>query len=239
MKHRAWSDWERQEHVIDRVDGGGERGWTVCFDGGTCCGMPASDLITPKVGDTITLWGRGFGFSFRGQAINDVVVWYRDEIEDRQHHAEELRKREAEQRADYETKRAELDAVIAVLPEVFQRRIAGYLERNHDFGWKFLAYELSCCQDAVKIAAKCGDGDGVIAFQKLSWEQQKMAIPDLFDGHSGNSFGFACRMAFVYLTNPELVPKHYGALAVLIGSEEYGDWACSDEARQERLAAGN
>jgi hypothetical protein len=239
MNHRAWSDWERQEHVIDRVDGDGDHGWTLCFDGGTCCGMPASDLITPKVGDTITLWGRGFGFSFRGQAINDVVVWYRDEIEDRRHHAEELRKREADQRADYETKRDELDAVIATLPEVFQQRIAGYLARNPDFGWKFLAYEPSCCQDAVRIAAKCGDGDGVIAFQKLSWEQQKLAIPDLCDGHSGNSFGFACRMAFVYLTHPELVPKHHGALAVLVGSEEYGDWSSSQEARQERLVAGN
>lgn len=238
MNHRAWSDWEREEYVIERVDGSAEKGYSLTFDRSMGCGMPATDLVVPKAGDTLTLWGKGFGYSFRGQAINNVVVWYRDESEDSAHHAAHVAKREADQRAEYEAKRADHDAIITTLPVVFQQRFAGYRERNPDFGWKFEGYELAACRDAVRIAEKCGDRDGVIAFQKLSWEQQKMSVPGLDDGHSGNSFGFACRMAVVYLEHPELVPRHWGAMAVLVGSEEYGDWACSEEARQERFVAG-
>jgi hypothetical protein len=229
--HRAWSDREREEHVIERVEGDAAKGYSLSFDRSMGCGMPATDLVVPKVGDSLTLWGKGFGFSFRGQAINQTVVWYRDEIEDRAYHAEDAKKREAEQRADYETKRTEHDAIIAGLPDVFRQRFAGYRQRNPNFGWKFEGYELMACQDAVRIAEALKTPEAIKAFYDMPWEEQKRAVPDLDDGHSGNSFGFACRMASLYLTNPELVPKFHGAMAVLVGSEEYGDWACSEEAR--------
>lgn len=44
------------------------------------------------------------------------------------------------------------------------------------------------------------------------------------DGHSGNTFGMAMRLAYLYADgNYEGVDKHYGAMAPLVGSEEYGD----------------
>jgi hypothetical protein len=217
LNHRAWSDWEREEHTIERVNGDAVQGYTLCFDGGMCCGIPASDVVTPKVGDSLTLWGKGFGCSFRGQALNGTVLWYREQ-------------------AEYETKRPEHDATLAAMPDVFQQRIAGYRERNPNFGWKFEGYELMACRDAVRIAEALKTPEAITAFYSLPWEEQKRAVPDLDEGHSGNSFGFACRMASLYLTHPELVPKFHGAMAVLVGSEEYGDWSSSEEARQERLA---
>lgn len=42
------------------------------------------------------------------------------------------------------------------------------------------------------------------------------------EGHSGNTFGMACRLAYLYLTEPENVIKLHGALAPLVGSKEYG-----------------
>jgi hypothetical protein len=233
-RHRAWEDGERVDYVLERVESSGDGWWSLSFDGGMCCGMEKTDLVTPKVGDRFTLWGKGFGFSFRGQAINGIVVWYRSEAEDREHRRAEHDKREAEQKAEYEAKRAEYDAQIAELPEPFRERIQGYLARNPDFGWKFLPYELMCCEQAVLIASACGTPDGVHSFHALPWEEQKRAVPGLDDGHSGNSFGFSCLMARIYLEQPELIPKAHGALAVLVGSEEYGDWSSTQEAALER-----
>jgi hypothetical protein len=231
--HRAWADQQREQYLIERVEGDTTRGYSLSFDGGMGCGLPANDLVKPEVGDLLTLWGKGFGFSFRGQAIDDVVLWYRDETEDRAHHEAEQQKREAEQREEYAAKRADHDAAIAAMPEVFRQRLHGYRQRNPDFGWKFEAYELMACQEAVRIAEALKTPDAVQAFHALPWDEQKRVVPGLDEGHSGNSFGFACQMARLYLTNPDFVPKMHGAMAVLVGSEEYGDWACSEEAKAE------
>jgi hypothetical protein len=59
-------------------------------------------------------------------------------------------------------------------------------------------------------------------FRALDWEAQKTIVPDLDDGHSGNTFGAALCLAHLYLTEPEAVAGVMGALAPLVGSEEYG-----------------
>ena len=63
-------------------------------------------------------------------------------------------------------------------------------------------------------------------FHDLSWEEQLKLIPEdqkeAFSGHSGNTFGSACRLANHYLTNQENVILEHGALVYLVGCEEYG-----------------
>lgn len=51
---------------------------------------------------------------------------------------------------------------------------------------------------------------------------QRAVLPTLFDGHSGNSFGMALRLAYHYLTNPENVFLEHGALTPLVGCDDYG-----------------
>jgi hypothetical protein len=63
---------------------------------------------------------------------------------------------------------------------------------------------------------------GVQRFQKASYKRQRTLVPDLYDGHSGNSFGMACRLAFLYLTDPLLVIAEHGAMVPLTGCEDYG-----------------
>lgn len=55
---------------------------------------------------------------------------------------------------------------------------------------------------------------------QLSYEEQREVVPNLNDGHSGNTFGCACALAFAYLDCPENVPKMHGALSPLVGSDE-------------------
>jgi hypothetical protein len=59
-------------------------------------------------------------------------------------------------------------------------------------------------------------------FHDLAWEDQKAIGID--EGHSGNSFACMSRFAWLYLAgrDDDLV-AHHGAMAPLVGSDEYGD----------------
>jgi hypothetical protein len=118
--------------------------------------------------------------------------------------------------------RPRLDAEYAALPLRFRRRFDRFRRHDPDFRWKHEAYEMSCAVDAVKIAAACGTPEAVREFRDLPWERQREIIPTLYEGHSGNSFAFACRLASLYLTRPALVEFDHGALCILSGCEGYG-----------------
>lgn len=77
-RHRAWADPQFATYSIDGVEDQGEQGYRFTLAGGLGYAMPQTDLVRPTVGDTLTVWGEGFCSTPRGQAINDVVVWYRD-----------------------------------------------------------------------------------------------------------------------------------------------------------------
>lgn len=216
----ALSDHEYREEIIDKVEES-ESGYALGHGGWTLW-CPKVEGITPKVGDVLRTWGKGIGFAVRGIAINGQIVRYetRQEMEDR--NARELFEREMEQLTKAESERQANDARIAALPDVFQRRIQRFRNGNPEFWWKHQPYELFVCEQAVLIAQAMKSPDDVPAFAKLSWEQQKLVVPELDGGHSGNTFGAACRLAHWYLTQPENVVREHGALAVLVGCDEYG-----------------
>jgi hypothetical protein len=131
-------------------------------------------------------------------------------------------------RKDYEAKKTEYEAAVAALPPEFQARIARFWRNNPSFS-ENLPYELFCCQEAVKIAARCKTAGGIRIFHDLPCEKQREAVPELSGEHSGNTFGAACLLAQCYLEHPELVDKMHGALCPLVGCKDYGCY--STEAR--------
>lgn len=187
----------------------------------------------PKVGDVARFYGKGIGYSVRGLTLNGRVVFYRTAEEEEQRHrewvAEQRRKREQE----FEAQRAERDARYSALPPEFRARIDRFRAGNPDFRVEHEPYELFCCEQAVVIASSMKDADAIPAFVKLSWEQQKQIVPGLDDGHSGNTFGMACRLAHWYLTRPENVAREHGALVPLVGCKDYGCTHDDPAAREE------
>ena len=63
------------------------------------------------------------------------------------------------------------------------------------------------CEDAVRIATALETPEAIKEWHGLDWDAQKAAVPELSDGHSGNSFGAACRFAMLYLTFPPSPPQ--------------------------------
>ena len=118
---------------------------------------------------------------------------------------------------------------IDALPIPYRSRIYYYLRHNPDFYWRYLAYELSVCQDAARLAetatAKCIGPETatkwVEDFYNLDFEEQKEIAPWLSDGHSGNSFGMVVRLAHVDVSGG-MVELEHGALCPLVGCEAYG-----------------
>lgn len=218
--------------------------------GGTGFIMRKSDVreamqdFVPEVGDFIRLFNYQ-GTRVRGVSVNRVELYYWDDRElDRRHREDEVR-RERELHEEFDRAKERLDAEYESYPNVFKQRIDKFRNTNPDFRWRFERYEMSCCTDALGIAEaywqqqKAIDHQQVFEgtegdppdwfkrFSKLSFDDQKMIVKlcadhELFDGHSGNSFGFAMRLAFHYVVEPENVWREHGALTPLVGCIEYG-----------------
>lgn len=215
---RPWSDGPITE--LNRLRGGN---WDVQTNrsGFILSKEQLGKTKPPKLGDEIATYTHR-GSMIRGVDLRGEPLFYKTDAELEIEHQEWVARHNEKQRKEFERNRRKLDRQFASLPDVFQRRISWFRAWNPDFRWKEEAYELTSCVDAVKIAAVMKTPKGVERFQKMSYAKQRERVPDLYDGHSGNSFGMACRLAFLYLTDPLLVIAEHGALTPLVGCEDYG-----------------
>jgi hypothetical protein len=199
-----------------------EDGWGIEQARGWHFYVPKSYGVEPKVGQAARFYPGGIGRAVRGLVIDGQTLYYRTEAEDRARFDQEQVERDAERRQAFEEQRPDHDRRIAALPEVFRRRIAKFQQANPDFRWRHEGYELMCCEQAVLFAETLKTVEAIKAFHEMTWEERKATVSGLDEGHSGNSFDFACRLARSYLTEPEWVYLDHGALVLLTGCEAYG-----------------
>jgi len=233
-----WDDDRFEDVILDDVRPSGT-GWELRWDGGTCFGLSGEYDVTPKAGDHVRLYGDGFGYPVRGLALNGHVLYYETEQEYRDRAAAEQLTRDVEKKALADAARPEMDARVAALPECFRKRIERFRRNNADFYWRYERYEMSACVDAVWIADVMRDQrdptEWLNNFRALPWDAQKALVPDLDDGHSGNTFGMALRLAHHFVTDPRLVYAEHATIATLVGCEDAGCLPVSD---REMVAAG-
>ena len=229
-------DREFEDHLITEVRGN-ESGWTLDMDG-LCFHCPiVSDTgepvdPPPAAGMTARMYGKGFGYTVRGLYLNDQLdrvqrVFYRTPEQQEQKHRDWCAEQNRVKLALFEANREELDRRFAALPEIFQRRIQKFRNTNPEFRWEYEDYEMFCCEQAVIYARMFPTVEELSAFHQLPWDQQVAKFEEgeqrgAFEGHSGNTFGFACALARHYITNPENVYREHGALVPMVGCEAYG-----------------
>lgn len=243
----AACDPEHQDHVLSTVDGeqvapeGSLGRVSLSFvDGGSISAPLAEGVRAPEVGDTIRLFGRGFGYPVRGLGlvVHGVLIGlYRYQTADEAKAAHEAWCAQQKQQRNeaWTAQSAAFAEKIKALPDVFRERIEFFM-RKADWGPEFGPYEIFACTEAVKIATAFRTEEEVRDFQKKPYEEQRKALPALSEDHSGNTFGTACSLARFYLKEPELVPKMHGAMCPLAGCEDYGCWATTPEAKAEAKA---
>ena len=217
---RSWTGVN--EGPITEVSRSRRWGYSISMQG-TGFGISHKNLgrvKPPEVGDMIKLYTRGS--TIRGVDLRGKPLYYKTDAELDAEHEQWKIEHKAKKRKTFEKERRKLDRDFASLPDVFQRRISWFRANNPDFRWDLEAYEMAVCVDAVKIAEACGTEAKVRQFQKRSYKKQHELIPDLYDGHSGNSFGAAINLAWLYLKNPLFVIAEHGSMTPLTGCEEFG-----------------
>lgn len=214
------SEIEVEAHVLDDVREVGGGGWEIGHDH-TYLRVPADSPIVPEVGMEAIFVG-GWGRPVRGLFINGVKVWYRTQAEEEAHRQELIERQHEEDRKRFEQRRPTLDAEFAALPEPFQKWMQKFRDANPDYRWKVESYDMTIARDAVKIANAFKTAGEIETFRAWDWKSQKAAVPDLDEGHSGNTFGMAVKMAWLYKTEPEYIERFHSGMCMLMGCEEMG-----------------
>jgi len=194
----------------------------------------------PKENDEITLHCVQ-GSTIRGMDLNGERKYYKSDEQLEQEHAAWVENNKTEKEKKFTENKDKMDAQYNSFPDVFKRRIDKFRTNNPNFRVDYEEYELFCCGQALAIAngltndqhlASIPDAshwvsmttsDRFTAFDKAKTGLKNQVVPE-FDGgyHSGNTYGMSMQLAFQYITEPENVVKMHGALATLVGSEEYG-----------------
>jgi hypothetical protein len=228
------ADAEFREHRLETVEAAKDgSGWTITFDDCLCTFVTSKTCkVAPQPGETLRLYGRGFGYTVRGIVIGGRVYRYRTEAEAAQDHknwcAEQRRKRAAE----YETKREDFDRRVAALPDPLRLRVERFRTiGENEWRYEHESYEVFCCEQAAVIAEAVVSLDGLAEFTRLEYAAQRERVPKLADGHSGNTFGASCQLARCLIEQPDLAPKMHGALCPLVGCEGYGCFAAHEARR--------
>lgn len=196
--------------------------WEICTRGGMCFLFDVKYGVKPRVGQVVSFYGAGEFRQIRGLKIGTEMVFYRTKEQQEEINRQQAKDYDNNQMKEFEEKKGELDTQYAALPDVFKRRLDKFRTNNPEFRWKYEGYEMFVCTEAMKIAEALSENAASIRiFAGLSYAEQMRQVK-LADGHSGNTFGAAVHLAWLYSTNPENVVKLHGALAPLVGSEEYG-----------------
>lgn len=215
-------DTQFKNYIIEKVGNCGDF-WEILMSSGWSFALEKSqNTYKPKVGDKIRLYGKGAGFSIRGAVIEGNVFFYMTHTEQEQKHADDIAKHNLERQEAFEKNKSTIDAKFEALPDIFKKRILKFRNANPEFRVKYEAYEMFCCEEAIKIAKALKTPDAIIEWNKLSFEEQRKIV-DIDDGHSNNTFGCARTLAYMYVSpNPEHVVDVHGGMAILVGCEEYG-----------------
>lgn len=201
------------EFTVERIESRGETHTFVYVDSDgmvTGFGDP-----TIAVGDRITVCdGHAeplLGGTRHGWALNGEVVEWRTPWERALNRVQWLAKYDRDQRERFAKDRVEMDARYLALSPTMKARIDRFRAQDPGFRVASEAYEMVACVDADLIAGAlrpevdAGEEPAAVVrrFYDLPWDDQKTKVPGLDPGHSGNTFGGACRLARALLEGGE------------------------------------
>ena len=195
---------------------------TLTTSDGWCIGLPEKLTCHILPGMEVRDYGRGLGYPVRGLFVNGHRIWYRTQKQEDERHKKWVANEDRKKQNEFKKNKGKIDKEVAALPKVFQVRLKRFRSANKYFRWQYEPYELFVCKEAVKIAAALKTKETLQTWTKLNYVEQKRQVPNLDDGHSGNTFSSACRLAYLYLTSPDNVVKEHGALVPLVGCDSYG-----------------
>lgn len=212
-----WIGWD--EGIVKEVDIS-ENFVSITLENGTGFGFAASYGVTPKPGDSARIYTESLS-TIRGVDINNepVFFWTDEDMQRRQEAF--IAERDAEKERVWQRDKDKLLAAENELPDVFRQRINWFREHcPEDFNKSFLAYEILCCTEAVRIFEALKTPERIQKWIEGGYKRRLGLY--ISKEHSGNSLGMAARLAYNYAHDQRMVFFEHGALVPLVGCQAYG-----------------
>jgi hypothetical protein len=154
----------------------------------------------PKIGMVVKFYGEPFQ-SVRGVEIDGHISYYRTPEQEERKFQKWLKQNTKEKKLSYKKHKKQLDKDYNSLPKVFQLRMNRLRKKDSKTRYEWEAYEMFVLKEAVKIAKAFKTKDDL----KSWWNKDLFGkVPDLDEGHSGNTYGAAKQLAYRYLDGMEL-----------------------------------
>lgn len=175
-----------------------EDGFSVLSD---CTGffMQTQNIgnVTPKVGDTITLFFiNGYGTEIIGMNLNGKKLYLKTPEQLEKEHAVQAARRRKEQLELFEENKEKFDQIFASFPALIRHRISLYKTYATDFRVEHEGYELHAILLGVKIYEACKIESKINNFANMDYKEQIKIIPEIETGEtSGNQFQYAVYFA--------------------------------------------
>lgn len=212
-----------EEGEVTSVERADATGFEVLYDGSTGLFVPRIEgKPEPKVGDVIRVYG-AFGQPFYGIDLNGVEVFWRTPWERFANRIAMLAGFDRDNRETFAREREAMDRRYDELPPPLKARIDRFRAERADFRIDSEGYEMAAVGDAPKIARALARQEGwaldenlracrgvvggepipepevdrvAKAFFDADYTEQRQLVPDLDEGHSGNTFAGACSLAY-------------------------------------------
>ena len=150
-----------EQGTITKATQGDDGRWSLTWrgdsdsgPGSTGCGCRAKEGVTIKPGDTIRIYGEGFGSQFHGIDINDTEMFWETPWERLAARVRWLASYDRKQRERFAKEKDKLDVTYAGLSEPMKGRIDRFREAEGDFRIKSEGYEIFACSQADAFAAR-------------------------------------------------------------------------------------
>lgn len=222
-----WLDEQYEDSVVAEVCEM-KTGYDIKREDGWSCWLGKEHHVVPRVGQRLRAWGRGIGHPFRGLAFDDAVAFYKTEAEQQADFDAERRRWRGQQQEEYENERRTWDARVTALQPPLRLRMERFRAvGGDDWRWHAEPYEMASVEEASRLIARFESAEALRSFGKLDHEAQKAIHPNMGEGHSGNTWNHALRLAILCYERPDLVPRDHAVICALVGCEEARCWAAN------------
>lgn len=187
------TDDQFMETSLKKVEACSGGGWSVTGEDGWSFFVPDDSPITPYVGQTVRLYGKGIGFPFRGMFLGGMKIFYSTEDEDKDYRQKELYGEDAgEWLSRWDSGRIVWSIEMGGMGPGYEQAIQVTVA-------ELLRIMLSQSFDSSKWAEKSAWEDDRSQIRKLAFEND--VINEL--GLSGAQFGAALSLASkLYMDGP-------------------------------------
>jgi len=171
-------------------------GWDLETDSGWHLFVNKIDNHVPKPGHVVRFYGKGIGFAVRGIDIDNVNYYYLTPDQSEAGHKKWCENLDKERRESYAKNKDKYKEEYEALPKAFKERMDRLIEESPDKRHEWEPYEIYILTESVKILNALKTPEAIESFHNENFYTQKTLVPDLDEGHSGNTFGCATRFAY-------------------------------------------